>query len=552
MCDFRSASVVLLAAVASLSSVAQAELLVTMHNPSRNAGNVALNAPISIHFNQAVDRATFTSGNFSAFRRWGGPVTGSLSFSAGDTIVTLTPDTHYFGGDPVTVVLSKNLRAANGEAMRVQGYSYRFTPRAYRATRSFVQIDRFSDRSASGAQTRIYGGTASDANRDGWLDLCLINEVSADMRVCLNRADGSGLFDHFLEPTFPLNFETSPNEPADFNGDGLVDICAASSATSVVSILLGNGDGTFDPQITVPVGNTPHGIAVLDADGDGDMDIATSNTGGNNVSLLLNPGNGQFTSSTSFDSGGNGEYALGAADMNEDGIMDLVVGNRVAQTIVVMLGQGNGTFNATLPRSAGGDVWMLVIGDVNGDGHEDVATANNTSATGSILIGGGDSTLQPAVTYPAAGGVVATDLGDMDGDGDVDWMLSSFGGGQYRMYRNNGNGTFTFDQSWNADSNAACCVFLDFDNDRDLDLALLDEIADTVRLMKNNGTTRPGDANCDGSVDNADIDAFVLALNSDAGYAAMYPNCFIDRCDVNGDGATDNGDIDAFVEALLS
>ncbi len=60
-----------------------------------------------------------------------------------------------------------------------------------------------------------------------------------------------------------------------------------------------------------------------------------------------------------------------------------------------------------------------------------------------------------------------------------------------------------------------------------------------------------GDMNCDGAVDNGDIDGFVLALTDPGAYAAAFPNCDIAGGDVNGDGAVDNGDIDAFVACLL-
>lgn len=525
-------------------------LTVVSHSPARSANNVPRSTSLVWTFDRPVDPSTVNFDNIRVFGRGTGAIRGSFSLSNGNQTVTLTPDRSFSAGDVVLVTLSHHLRGTDNNPLRNAGYGFRFTTIADPATMSFTQIMSVSNRGTT-PQTRIYGAIGSDLDNDGWLDLTTVNEVSSDLRIFMNRADGSGLYHNFLQPPEPINYESSPNAAADFNNDGLVDVTVASSATSVVSVLLGQGDGTFGPQQTIPVGSTPHGMAVLDADGDGDMDIVTSNTGGNNCSILLNNGAGVFGSATHFEGGGNGEYALASADMNGDGIFDLVVGAQFNQRIIVHLGNGNGTFAATANVPAGGSVWMLDTADVNNDGNEDVNTANSGSNNGSILLGNGAGGLGAAVTYAAASHVVATDTGDLDGDGDLDWLLSCFGGGQWRVYRNNGNGTFTPVSIIPAAANPACASILDVDNDHDLDLVLLDEIADLMRVYRNTGPLVDGDMNCDGSVDILDINPFTLALSDPAAYDAAYPNCNRNNADVNDDGNVDVLDINPFV-ALIS
>jgi hypothetical protein len=468
------------------------DMQVASTSPLRHRGAVPWNTTVSVTFDRPLQTATVNASTFRVRGRWTGRADGTLSFSNANRTVTLTPTRAFSGGETVYVNLGRAITAADGSPLRSAGYAFSFTVAAGlpaarpRGPLSFSPIDTLEVRTTPSVSTRAYGGLGSDFDRDGWLDLAIVNEDSADLRVFLNTADGTGLYDPFLQPPSPIGHVASPNEPGDFNNDGFPDAATGNVADNTVSIVLGNGDGTFDPQQVVAVGGAPHGLAVLDADGDGDPDIATANTTGNNVSLLLNNGNGVFGPATSFDSGGNGEYSLGAGDMNHDGIDDLVVGTRNDQMIHVLAGNGNGTFTNVGSRPAGGSAWQLALGDVDGDLDLDVATGNGGSANGAILKGNGNGALEPPVVVSASGSIVASDLGDLDGDGDLDWILSSFGASRWFVYRNNGAGVMTFATEFPSPQAASCAVFLDFDNDHDLDLALVDEVADVVLLMRNN------------------------------------------------------------------
>lgn len=527
------------ATLAAVSAVSAQPLTVVSTSPARHT-LAPFTTSISVTFDRPVDRSTITARSFWAFGRWSGAADGVVEFSDDDRTVTIRPARSLSVGEPVMVTIANTVRAADGQFLRPQGYQYQFMTAVRPGRMQFTQIASMTTKSFPEEFTRIYGAAGSDVDGDGWLDLVVVNEVSSDLRVFRNRADGTGLYHPFLTPPTANEYEASPNEPSDFDRDGMADIATGNSAGSTVSIHLGNGNGTYRPRQVVAVGAGPHGLAVLDADGDGDIDIVTSNTGGNNVSLLLNNGLGVFAPPVNFDGSCNGEYAVGAADMDEDGILDLVVGCITSQTVRVLRGNGNGTFTPIGSAAANGSVWMIALGDVNGDGHVDVATSNAGSQTGSILLGNGAGGLAAGVTYPIPGHVVATDLGDFDGDGDLDWVLSSFGGGRWRMYRNNGNGTFIFVQDWTADSNPACAVILDFDNDRDLDLVFTDEIADTIRLMRNNSYCR-GDFNADGTVGVDDIFAFLSAW-----FAGNW------LADCNESGASDVPDIFVFLAAWFA
>ncbi len=473
----------LLLAMAGPRAIA-GDLAVMSVSPPSNVVTASVGSPITIRFDRAVDRATVHERSFHAFGRWSGAAIGEYSFSDGDTAVTLTPDRAFSAGEQVMVVLANSLRAADGSPMRSAGYSWLFWTRASPARMDFEQVASMTTRTTPGQTSRAYGAIATDLDRDGWLDLTIINEDSADLRVFMNRADGSGLFHPFTQPTFPVGARASPNEPADFNFDGIADICVVNINPNTVSILLGNGDGTFAPQQLVGVGNTPRGIAVLDADGDGDIDIVNTNSVTGNLNILFNDGNGVFSGPTFFQGGATNPWALAAADMNSDGILDLIVGARSPQRIVVLRGNGDGTFTPITNVPAGGAVWMLVCGDVNGDGHVDVCTANSSTNNGSILLGNGAGGLSAPVTRSRDPFPLATDLADLDGDGDLDWLLSSYSG-DWAIFVNDGAGNFAFAMEVDAPRAASCAVAFDADNDGDLDIALIDELEDVVILLHN-------------------------------------------------------------------
>jgi hypothetical protein len=486
--------VVLAAVIAPVSAVHAGTLTVTGTNPPLNGMGPA-NTVIEVTFDRAVTLGQFNGDRFRVFGRGTGTKSGSFTLVNANQTVRFTPSAPFSAGEVVYVNLKNDLVAADSSPIRGAGYAFQFTVAALPGAMDFTVINTMSNRTGGpgGPQTRIYGAQATDLNHDGYLDLATVNEVSGDVRVALNTADGSGLYFPFLSPE-NIGLEASPNEQADFDNDGDTDGCFSATSDAEVNVLKGNGDGTYGSAQTVNLGGAPHGIAVLDVDGDADWDIVDARVDGDDLALMLNDGNGNFGAPSFFDAGVGGEYGLQAADMNNDGIMDLVVGGEGSSEVCTLLGNGNGTFTASTPQDTGGPVWVVVLGDLDGDGNLDAATANSFDATGSILLGNGDGTFDAATDVDSGSHTPSADLGDLDGDGDLDLVLSVFGGGYWRIFANNGMGGFAATQDLDATSNPSCSILVDIDNDGDLDMALTDEIADTIKLLQNDdGPVPPTD-----------------------------------------------------------
>ncbi len=542
-------SVVVLAALLAVPAAVGQEIAVVGVVPAGRSIGAATDTGISVTFDRAVDRGSIDRNSFWAFGRWSGTVFGKYEFSDGDRTVTLVPSRSLSAGEQVMVILSHDIRGDDGSAMREGGWSHQFWTGSRSASLTLRERQVLNTRTNQNEPSRAYGGIGSDVDGDGYLDISVINEDTADLRVFLNSGDGKGTYDAMLTPPTPLGNRASPNEPTDFNRDGHVDVCVANINVNSVSVLLGNGDGTFTVSQVIGVGSAPRGVAVLDVDGDGDIDIVNTNSGSSNLSVMLNDGTGRFGPPTFFDGGGSGEWALAAADMDEDGLLDLVVGARSNERIIVLRANGDGTFTQSSNQSSGGAVWMLNAADVNGDGHADVACANSSDNNATILLGSGEGTLGSPVAYGLDPFPLATDLGDLDGDGDLDWVVSSFGG-DWSLLLNDGAGGFTFDREFDAPRAGSCALMMDVDTDGDLDLALIDELQDVVIVVVN---TCPADLTGSSNVNDPEYGLVDGVVDADDFFYFLDRFVAGDRdvADVNGDGVIDGDDFFGYLDLFV-
>lgn len=288
--------------------------------------------------------------------------------------------------------------------------------------------------------------------------------------VLLQKADGG------FQPVVTYETGGAPGyglAVADVNGDRIPDIvvisCAPTASTcdsvdGVVSVLLGNGDGTFKPAVTYDAGAVhTAGISIADVNGDGKPDLLVANyvgesNGDGTVAVLLGNGDGTFQPARLFDSGAQNANDVIAADVNGDGVPDLLVANRCDSCgggwLGVMLGNGDGTFQPAVTYATGGsNSGWLAVRDLNGDGKPDVivSSLNLFMQEGliSVLLGRGDGTFGPPTTY-GSGGYAATELilADVNGDRKPDIVVANCGPvggcgtGQVGVLLGQGNGTF--------------------------------------------------------------------------------------------------------------
>lgn len=359
----------------------------------------------------------------------------------------------------------------------------------------------------------------ADLNGDGRVDLVVGNQCTGpdfcgspgSVAVLLNY--GNGAFQA------PVNYASGGSvlnavAIADVNGDGKPDLITANECDvlgnceqGMIGVLLGNGDGTFQPAATFGSGGyRTQAVKVADVNGDGILDIVVANLCSavcNNVSppqgsisVFLGVGNGTFGAPTSFASGGYSPLSLAAGDFNGDGKVDLVVPNTCGVNVdvlncstpgvaAVLLGNGDGTFETPVLYATGGlQASAVVLMDANEDNVLDLVVANcggggcqpGGGAPGNVavLLGNGDGTFRTAAAY-GAGGYYALFPADVNVDGHLDivaasWACPKTGTGCVSYLRGNGDGSFQYVNGFDSGSRANAVAVADVNADSEPDL----------------------------------------------------------------------------------
>ncbi|WP_263382326.1 FG-GAP-like repeat-containing protein [Granulicella arctica] len=292
----------------------------------------------------------------------------------------------------------------------------------------------------------------------------------------------------------------------DFNKDGIADLAVTNFGDGTVNVLLGKAGSTLSYQAPVAyaTGKAPYGIVVGDFNNDGKADLAVSNVVSGTVSILLGNGNGTFQTQHSYNTGSTGTagattlpepYGLAIADFNKDGFQDLVTTNTQEGTISILLGHGDGSFGAPSTTAVGVNPFLSVAADFNGDGNPDLMVVNSKSNNVSYLLGDGSGSFNAstATTYATGGTPYSAAVGDFNQDGRPDVAISNLGDpnaapttGSVTILLNQAGGGFAT-TSYATGVEPTSVVVMDFNGDGKQDLAVANYASNTVGVLTGKG-----------------------------------------------------------------
>jgi hypothetical protein len=330
----------------------------------------------------------------------------------------------------------------------------------------------------------------------------------AAYRLCLEALEDRTAMSFLTPVNYPIGSAAGASVvTADFNGDGRADVAAhRSTGTNPVGVLLGNGDGTFQPARNAAAGTSwggPGSLAVGDLNADGRPDLATANDAGT-VSVLLGNGDGTFAAPRTLVLADQPiALSVVAGDFNADGNLDLAVGAVFTGTypnepeLDFYLGNGDGTFASPrvspLPPAAdySRQPYSVQTADLNGDGKPDVVTTNLDN-TVTVLLGNGDGTLQAPTLFTAGPGPMMTlsvAVADLNGDGKPDLATADYNGtsGTLSVLLGDGTGAFPAYRTYAAGDSPSSVAVVDVNGDGRRDLVTTNSGGNTVSVLLGTG-----------------------------------------------------------------
>ncbi len=287
------------------------------------------------------------------------------------------------------------------------------------------------------------------------------------------------------------NYEVEKNPTAiragDFNHDGFTDLVTSNIAANSLSLLFGNGDGSFQTQVPVRVCKEPRNLALEDFNQDTHLDLAIACSGSDQVSVLAGRGDGTFEKIAQYHVNRT-PVSIATGDFNSDQLLDMVVALR-NDKLQLFFGNGIGKFRLGPLYEYGDTPTSVAAADVNGDGHLDLAVSNGgpMSNAVSIWLGQGDGNFLMPTDYRTGKRPLSVSFADFNNDGVLDLFVINGQMNTITVFLGNGDGTFQEGIDSGGDAGPNHGLAQDFDGDKILDIAVVNIQSRSLSILFGKG-----------------------------------------------------------------
>ncbi len=314
------------------------------------------------------------------------------------------------------------------------------------------------------------------------------------LSIGLVTAGGCSKKDPYVPPDLLYLFETydvgkNPTSVStgDFNHDGVTDLVTTNIGNNSLSMLFGNGDGTFRKQVRIPTCLQPRALAPGDYNRDGLIDLALACSGSDEVRLMFGHEAGTFGLGPSY-AVHRSPVSITNGDANGDGYLDLLVALR-NDKIQVLLGRGNGSFQVGAQYQYGDTPTSIAATDLNRDGKLDLAVTNGgpMSSAVSIWLGNGDGTFRAPQDYRTGKRPLRVTFADFDADKRTDLLVINMEKDSFTVFLGNGDGTFQPGKEDGANAGPAYGLARDFDGDQYTDVAIVNTRSNDLSILYGRG-----------------------------------------------------------------
>ena len=291
----------------------------------------------------------------------------------------------------------------------------------------------------------------------------------------------------YLFASYPVGKNPTAIKAGDFNQDGFTDLITSNIAANNLSLLIGNGDGSFQSQVSIPVCREPRNLEVQDFNQDGHLDLVVACYGSDQVVVYQGLGGAQFKKSAQYPVD-RSPVSIASGDFNGDELLDLVVALR-NDKVQLLLGLGNGKFRIGHLYVHGDTPTSVSTADLNRDGYLDFAVTNGgpMSNAVSIWLGQGDGTFLMPTDYHTGKRPLSVSFADFNNDGILDLFVINGQMNTITVFLGNGDGTFQEGKDSGGDAGPNHGIARDINGDKILDVAIVNIQSGSISLLYGKG-----------------------------------------------------------------